>query len=134
MNRPSEKARKKAKREYMKDYRKCNPQTAKRVSVTLTKIEYEQLKKLADTHKITPTRQLKKLAFSGLKNQENYPQKVEKSLAELVHILRGVGNNINQLAHHSNTFESIVDNNKILQHLFHLENEVKDFLKNNSSS
>jgi glutathionyl-hydroquinone reductase len=112
----------------MKEYRKNNPQVTKRVSVTLSAEEYNLLKKQAESHNITPTKQLKKLAFSQLKNQENYPQEVRKSLHEFVHILRGVSNNINQLAHHSNTFETIVDQNKVFQQLFQLENEVKQFL------
>ena len=52
---------------------------------------------------------LKNLAFEHLDNQNKYPFEVQKSLKELVHILRGVGNNINQIARYTNTAKRVWD-------------------------
>ena len=120
--------RKKYQREYMKKYRQEHKNPSKRVNVSLSKSEYFRLKKSAKEQKISPTKQLKNLAFIALDEQENYPVEIEKSLKELVHVLRGVGNNINQIARYSNTVKKAWNEDKALQHLIFLEQEIQKFL------
>jgi len=115
-------------REYMKEYRQKNKNVTKRVSVTLTNKEYLKLKKSAEEFGISPTKRLKSLAFEHLNNQNKYPFEVQKSLKELVHILRGVGNNINQIARYSNTVKRVWDEEKALKHLMFLEEQIQAFL------
>lgn len=116
-------------RAYMRQYREQNQATTKRVSVTLTRDEYTQLKKNAQAHKTTPTKHLKDLAFASLDQQTHYPAETQASLKELVHILRGVGNNINQIARYSNTVKKAWNEDKALQHLIELEQHIQNFLK-----
>jgi len=119
-------------REYMKKYRQKNKDITKRVNVTLTNKEYSELKKSAEKFGITPTKMLKNLAFEHLDNQNKYPFEVQKSLKELVHILRGVGNNINQIARYTNTAKRVWDEEKALKHLVFLEEQVQAFLNKKS--
>jgi len=72
------------------------------------------------------------LAFEHLDNQNKYPFEVQKSLKELVHILRGVGNNINQIARYTNTAKRVWDEEKALKHLVFLEEQVQAFLNKKS--
>jgi len=119
---------KEKKRLYMREYRQKNKSSNKRVNVTLSDKEYLALKKSAEECGISPTQRLKNLAFDHLNDQNNYPFEVQKSLGELVHILRGVGNNINQIARYSNTVKEAWDEEKALEHLIFLEQEIQKFL------
>ena len=126
-----EKERKTYMKDYMKKYRETHKEKGKRVSVTLTHQEYLQLKKSAKKEKQTPTKRLKELAFNSLNEKENIPINVQESFSQFVHILRGVGNNINQMARHSHTFKKIQDEGKVLDHLQLLEEKIKTFISTN---
>lgn len=116
------------KSEYLKQYRADTHGKTKRVSVSLSLAEFKTLKKMADVEKKKPTALLKELAFSSLDHRANYPLDVSADLGDLVHILRGVGNNINQIARHANTFKKVVDENDVLLKLHIMEEEIKNFL------
>lgn len=117
------------KSEYLKEYRKENKGNTKRVSITLDIPEYEKLCRMAKAEGKKPTALIKELAFLGLEGRANYPLDVSSDLGDLVHVLRGVGNNINQIARHSNTFKKVADDNEALLNLKKMEDEVKEFLK-----
>jgi hypothetical protein len=126
-----EKERKTYMKDYMKKYRKTHKEKGKRVSVTLTHQEYLQLKKSAKEQKQTPTKRLKELAFYSLNEKESIPIDTQESFSQFVHILRGIGNNINQMARYSNTFKKIQDEGKVLHHLQLLEEKIKTFISTN---
>ena len=117
------------KSEYLKKYREENKGKTKRISVTLSPDEFKQLEKMANTEKIKPTPLLKKLAFSSLEKKADFPLDVSADFGDLVHILRGVANNINQMAKHSNTIKRVADESRLFTLLKTIEDENKKFLE-----
>lgn len=118
---------------YLKNYRCENKDKIKRVNLTLTVEEHKRLCRMAKAESKKPTGFLKELAFVSLEDRANYPLDVSSDLGELVLILRGIGNNINQIARHSNTFKKVLDENEVLLNIKNMEDEIKKFLKNKNS-
>jgi len=118
------------KSEYLKKYREENKGKFKRVNVTLSLDEFKQLEKMAKVEKIKPTTLLKKLAFSNMNKKAEFPLDVSADFGDLVHILRGVANNINQMAKHSNTIKRVADESRLFTMLKAIEDENRKFLEN----
>jgi len=118
------------KSEYLKKYREENKGKNKRVNVTLSLDEFKQLEKMAKAEKIKPTALLKKLAFSSIDKKLDFPLDVSVDFGDLVHILRGVANNINQMAKHSNTIKRVADESRLFSLLKAIEDENRKFLEN----
>lgn len=117
------------KSEYLKKYREENKRKTKRVSVTLSLDEFKQLEQMAKVEKIKPTTLLKKLAFSSMNKKADFPLDVSADFGDLVHILRGVANNINQMAKHSNTIKRVADESRLFSLLKSIEDENRKFLE-----
>lgn len=117
------------KSEYLKKYREENKGKNKRVNVTLSLAEFNKLEKMAKVEKIKPTTLLKNLAFSNIDKKLSFPLDVSVDFADLVHILRGVANNINQMAKHSNTIKRVADESRLFTLLKAIEDENKKFLE-----
>ena len=79
---------------YFEDYDK----NRKRVNISFSKKEYEILKKRANKYNITPTEYIKKSYVSYHKNIYSVPQNLESLLNDLLTQIRGITNNINQVA------------------------------------
>lgn len=116
------------KTDYLRKYRAKNKGKTKRVSVTLSLDEFQKLEAMAKVEKTKPTALLKKLAFSSLEKKADFPLDVSVDFGELVHILRGVANNINQMAKHSNTIKRVADESRLFSMLQLIEEENKKFL------
>ena len=117
------------KTEYLKKYRAENKGKTKRVSVTLSPDEFKQLEQMAKVEKTKPTALLKKLAFSSMNKKADFPLDISVDLGELVNILRGVANNINQMAKHSNTIKRVTDESRLFTMLKAIEDENRKFLE-----
>ena len=122
------------KSEYLKKYREENKRKTKRVSVTLSLDEFKQLEQMAKVEKIKPTTLLKKLAFSSMNKKADFPLDVSADFGDLVHILRGVANNINQMAKHSNTIKRVADESRLFALLKSIEDENRKFLESKMKS
>ncbi|HHH14307.1 MAG TPA: MobC family plasmid mobilization relaxosome protein [candidate division WWE3 bacterium] len=122
------------KSEYLKKYREENKRKTKRVSVTLSLDEFKQLEQMAKVEKIKPTTLLKKLAFSSMNKKADFPLDVSADFGDLVHILRGVANNINQMAKHSNTIKRVADESRLFTLLKSIEDENRKFLESKMKS
>lgn len=99
------------------------------MSVTLSPDEFKQLEQMAKVEKTKPTALLKKLAFSSMNKKADFPLDVSVDLGELVNILRGVANNINQMAKHSNTIKRVTDESRLFTMLKAIEDENRKFLE-----
>ncbi len=111
-------------KKYLKEYSK----KVKRVSVTLTLKEYKILEREAKKYNLRPTTFLKKAFFSCLENKKLLTKVQEDELKEFVRIIRSIGNNINQMAKHSNIFRAVLNRNRVFKQLEELEREVIDFI------
>jgi Bacterial mobilisation protein (MobC) len=115
--------------DYMKSFRATQrAQGVRRVSVTLSSEEYERLIAHANKHEAPPTAHLKQLAFSYLDKTYLVPSDITARLQAVTAILRGIGNNLNQLARHSNEMKAFMDTNEVRLQLRRMEAEVKSFV------
>ncbi|MCW8932053.1 MAG: plasmid mobilization relaxosome protein MobC [Gammaproteobacteria bacterium] len=113
---------------YQQDYREKYKSQAKRVNITLTNSEYRKFNVAkADNEKVTAF--VKNLALSALENQSHIPNDLKEELNTLRFAIRNIANNVNQIAHYSNTVRNmtISDENNILQHLKQLEDVIKEY-------
>ncbi len=100
----------------------------RRVSVTLSPDEHKRLKVSADAFKERATTHLKRCAFAYLETRYLVPPGTDERLDDLVFILRGIGNNLNQLARHSNEMQYFLDTNEVRLQLRRLEEEIRRFV------
>jgi len=115
---------------YMKRFREEQKGAGvKRISVTVTEGEYKRIKESADSHNQLVTTHLKSLAISYLDGNTIVPAHISERLDELISILRGVGNNLNQLARYSNEMRYFLDTEEVRLNMRRIEDSVIDFLK-----
>lgn len=100
----------------------------RRVSVTLSGDEYKRMEIEAKKHKVTVTAHLKALALAHLDNEYLIPENMEKRMDELIAILRGVGNNLNQLARHSNEMKYFLDTQEVRLQLKRMDESIREFI------
>ena len=116
----------KEREKYFEEYRK----KTKRVNITFTNKEYEQLKKRAEKFNLTPTEYIKKSYLAYHKNIYLVPQNLENLLNDLLIQIRGIANNINQVAYAFNSSKGIIFQRKKLEfNLVDLKNKIDDFIK-----
>ena len=70
------------------------------------------------------------MALAYMQQKTFVPKKIENELKEFTLLVRSVANNINQIAHHSNTVKHLVDENAFLMEIKRLEDLVKDYTHN----
>ena len=92
-------------RKYQEQYKKQYSAKTKRVNITLTNDEYRDFLRQAKNTKITTY--IKQLALAGLHSQTVIPESLETELKTLCFAIRNIANNVNQIAHYSNTVRSI---------------------------
>ena len=95
-----------------------------RVSVTLTPEEYTALKRDAKALGLRPTSLARELIVSPKGTPSTPPEAIQKELAEIRFLLRNTANNINQIAHHSNTIKRLVDENGLLLEVQKMEQAI----------
>ena len=98
----------------------------RRVSVTLTATGHGRLVRDASLHRATPTSHLKALALSALEARYLVPPDQAERLDTLIAILRGVGNNLNQLARHANEMRAFMDTDQVRLQLRRMEEAITE--------
>jgi hypothetical protein len=116
-------------RQYQEQYKKQYSAKTKRVNLTLSNDEYRDFLRQAKNTKITTY--IKRLALAGLHSQTVIPENLETELKTLRFAIRNIANNVNQIAHYSNTVRSINSQGEhnLLQHLKQLEDAVEAYTK-----
>ena len=79
----------------------------KRVSMTLTEVEFALVSEQAALCGLTPTAFSREAVFAYLKVSRVPMQNLEKLLSELIFLLRNTTNNLNQIAKQSNTYQRL---------------------------
>ena len=100
----------------------------RRVSATLSPEEYQQLQASAADFKERVTTHLKRCALAHLETRYLVPPDIVERLDDLVAIMRGIGNNLNQLARHSNEMRYFIDTKEVQLQLRRLEEETLRFV------
>lgn len=115
---------------YMKTYRaEARRSGMRRVSVTLTPAEYARLGDSATKHGERVTSHLKTQALAALDRRYLVPADLAERLDSLLSVMRGIGNNLNQLARHSNEMRYFLDTEDVRLKLRRLEDAVRDFVE-----
>ena len=116
-------------RAYQKEYKKRYDAKNKRVNLTLADDEYRDFVRHAKKTKVTSY--IKQLAIAGLNSQTVLPDNIEEELKTLRFAIRNIANNINQIAHHSNTMRGITADaeHSVFQYLKQLEDVVESYTK-----
>jgi len=119
-------------RAYMQAFRlRQKAEGNSRVTVNLSREEFALLKQSAagfdDPAMAT---HIKRCALAYLNRQYMVPPDIAARLDTVVAILRGVGNNLNQLARHSNEMRYFLDTQEVRLQIRRLEDSVCEFVGN----
>lgn len=115
--------------EYMKAYRAdARKAGVRRVSATMNEAEYAQLANSAKTHQERITTHLKTQALANLERRYLVPPDTNERLDTLIAIMRGIGNNLNQLARHSNEMRYFLDTEEVRLQVKRMEDAVRQFV------
>lgn len=99
-----------------------------RMTITLTAAEADRLKASAKRHRARPTSHLKACALSGMDARYLVPPDTKERLDALLAVMRGIGNNLNQLARYSNEMRYFLDTEEVRLNLKRMDEEVRRFV------
>lgn len=118
--------RRASKRRYWQKFK----QTRKRIYGSLSQAEYRDLEARAKAHKHSVWDQVW-LESQAYRQQEYLPTPlIERELAALIQIVRGMAGNINQMARYSHWVRRAYNQNQVIKRLGDLEQVVRGFVKN----
>ena len=100
----------------------------RRVNVSLSREEHKRLATSAKAHGEKITTHLKTLALAHLDETYLVPPDLADRLDSLLAVVRGIGNNLNQLARHSNEMRYFMDTKEVQLQLKRLDAEVRQFV------
>lgn len=115
--------------EYQKRYQKWYRAHTQKVGIILSPAETKKYEAIAKKQGVRVGTVIRQLAEAGYNNTALLPPNLSKRVKELVHILRGIANNINQIARFSNRVKELRDEGGLFNYLKKLEDEVKSFIK-----
>lgn len=119
----------KSRRAYNADLRQAaKGRGVRRVSATLSAEEFTRLQASAAGFDERVTTHLKRCALAYIESRYLVPPAIETRLDELVAIMRGIGNNLNQLARHSNEMKYFLNTHEVQLQIRRLEDEVTRFV------
>lgn len=116
-------------KEYHKAYRKEYAKKVRYVNVAVPLSSYNELEKLAKKEDTKVTTLLRNMSLAYMQQKVFVPKEIEDELKELRFLIRNIANNVNQIAHHSNLVEKLVNENEFLMEIKKLEDAVFDYTK-----
>lgn len=115
---------------YMKTFRDTQRKAGvRRVNVTLSAAEHSRMASAAEAHHEQLTTHLKSRAFANLDTRYLVPPDIGERLDALLVVLRGIGNNLNQLARHSNEVRAFLDDEHVRLQLQRMDEAVRAFVE-----
>lgn len=105
---------------YLKDYRSRH----KCVNVAVPIADYKKLEKAAKREGMTPARLLLTIGLRDLDKTVYVPAEIKQELSRLTLLIRNIANNINQIAHHTNTVRQAADARTVFAELAKLERAI----------
>lgn len=101
----------------------------KRINISLSADEYSKISYLADLNNTKPTSFITQLVQHHLNKSPFISSQLQDEIKEMKFLLRNVANNINQIAHRSNTLKVMVDERDLLMELKKLEDGIASFIQ-----
>ena len=116
-------------REYQQHYREQYKSQAKRVNLTFSQDEHRAFSRAAKAENVKVTSYIKQLALAGLEQQVRIPEEIKTELKTLRFAIHNIANNVNQIAHYSNTVRNMTmsDENNLLQYLKQLDDVIQSY-------
>jgi hypothetical protein len=99
-----------------------------RVTVGFNKSEYEEIEQRAKKEGVKPTTLVRNMTLAYHQQTPIVPESIKEELQELRFLIRNVANNINQIAHYSNTIQRLADENGLLLEIQKMEKTINDFV------
>ena len=112
---------------YLKAYKQAYRSEMRSVTLTVSSADYARLAKAAKAQGKKPTTLLHELAFSAFDQSLYIPVELHAQLTELNFRILNIANNVNQIAHWSNTVAQAPDYRQVLGHIERLHNAVQDY-------
>ena len=94
---------------------------------TVSRADYQRLVKAARAEGIKPTKLLHDIAFSAFDRSLYVPADLKAQMRELNFLVFNIANNINQIAHWSNSHAQPADYRRVLAHIETLHQHVVAF-------
>lgn len=113
--------------QYMKAYRAQYKERMKVIKLAIEPVLYRKLDRLAKRENVKSTTLVRSILASAVTDQAFVPTAVEGELKACVRLMRNAANNLNQLAHHSNTVRRVVNEDAVFAELRRLEKHVNDY-------
>ncbi len=114
---------------YMQAFRERRKQAGHtRATVNLAPDEYRRLMASADAHGDKIATHIKRLALAKLDDVYLVPPDITERMDALLAVMRGIGNNLNQLARHSNEMRAFMETREVQLQLRRLDDELRQFL------
>jgi|SaaInlStandDraft_7_1057024.scaffolds.fasta_scaffold145951_2 hypothetical protein len=110
--------------QYLKDY----DSKRKRVSISFTEKEYQELQNISKKFGDNPTTFLKNIYLSSKENEKILTKDTSDELKKLKFLIRNIANNINQIAKNNNIIGSLFNSKKANKKLIELETVINDFV------
>jgi hypothetical protein len=108
---------------YLKDYRsRC-----KCVNLVIPAADYKRLEAAARREGKRPTQLLVEIGLSHLDETVYVPAEIAAEMRTFVFLVRNIANNLNQIAHHTNTVRKAADAGHVFARLKELERRVEDY-------
>lgn len=115
-------------KDYMRSYRSAYKARVRRVSLTLTKEEHARAERLAAGEGQPVSAFLKRCAFERIGKRADPPKELVDRLDGLISQVRGIANNVNQMARHSNRLKAGVEDAEVMLKLRRLEELLREFV------
>lgn len=112
---------------YHKAYRKEYAKKMKYLNIAIPLAEFKAFQVLATQEKTKVTPLIRDMAIAYRQQKTFVPVEIMEELIALKLLIRNIANNVNQVAHHSNTVKELVNENDLLKELQKLENIMTDY-------
>ncbi len=112
---------------YQKQYQAQYSARTKCVNLTFSKDESLALCRAAQSQHKRPAAYIKALALAGMQGHAVLPVELQEELKTLRFAIHNIANNVNQMAHHSNTIHAMTldDEHNLLQYLKQMDEVVQ---------
>jgi metal-responsive CopG/Arc/MetJ family transcriptional regulator len=116
-------------KDYHKKYREDYDKKVKYITISVPATLYDELEKLSELEQTKVSTLFKNMGLAYLQQKTLIPKDYLEALREHTLLIRNIANNINQIAHHSNTLKLMTqdDEHSLLMELKKLEDRVKEY-------
>jgi hypothetical protein len=115
-------------RQYMQEYLACYRENHHEIKITLSNEDYAVVKRIAEKQGLRTATYIRKAVHEQTKNLYLFPKDIEEQIKQAVRNMRGIGNNINQIARYCNEqeFSSPDSLATVFNFLRKIEEEIKN--------